>query len=418
MRLGTFWGLTAPMLLLAYDDVDEILPDIYYLRDSVNGEIVRNLHTELYFLKQMQSLLVSEIAKPDGGWFSEINPDAQVMNGQILGSSYPQDVAMIDLKNEISAKIAQKVIDGERSGRLTTLSSPVRKTLDTVALSAMQEDFSMSELHSVVNRAYRSLKSDNGCEVTTQILNEYPSSSKLPDKILRNGSSVELNNDLEKIFMYFYNRMDDVNKLFEATTASTAEDIKVFNSTITDFMRRKPNYMKIVILQWFKYYSNNRTKAALASVVDEVTSSIKTLISVVTKSVVSVDDAQTSIASSPESYSVWNDLQMSGDYTDEELSMIEGIYHRVQNMSPDYLKNKLGVSGDNLDVLFKSACNVGVCGLNTHALALFRESVPNIVMADKFVCHKSQDYLNQLNSNIEDVKALLSNIKPIGTPLN
>ena len=60
MKLGTFWGLPATMILLAYDDVDEILEDITFTRNKTANDIITDLQTELYYLKQASTYMTCE----------------------------------------------------------------------------------------------------------------------------------------------------------------------------------------------------------------------------------------------------------------------------------------------------------------------------------------------------------------------
>lgn len=415
MRLGSFWGLTAPMLLLAYDDIDEVLPHIRYLRDTVNGGIINDLHTELYFLLKAQNILVSELLPPEEGWFSQLEPDAQIVHGQVYRCKRPQDMAIIDLKNEISIKLAQKVIKGETNGTfIDTGGKNVRDMFDSIAMDMIQGDFYASEIDSRISRLYRKMKSENDHRITEDILREYRHSSVIPPKLMASGELTSQGNALDLIHKYFIGRMKDVKKLFDATTASTSEEIKIFGVTLADFLRRDPKYLKILSIQWFKYLSGNRSSHTLINIVDDYHNSLNTLIHIISTSATSIDAQIKEDKHEKMKFAVSSEIERLEDYTESELQMLDELYGKILALTPETIAKKLGIPEDVLKRSLKAACDVGICGLNTNSLELFLDTMPNVVMADAFTISKSQEYLDKLNRNIEDAKSLLRNIRALG----
>lgn len=416
MRLGSFWGLTAPMLLLAYDDIDEALPHIRYLRDTVNGEIINDLHTELYFLLKSQDILVSELLPPEEGWFSQLEPDAQVSHGQVYGCKRPQDMAIIDLRNEISIKLAQKTIKGEANGTFVdSVGKNVRDMFDSVAMDMMRGDFYVSEIDSKISRLYRKMKSENGHSLAEDILREYRHSSVIPPKLTVSGELTSQGNALDLIHEYFMGRMKDAEKLFDATTASTSEEIKIFGVTLADFLRRDPKYLKILSIQWFKYLSGNRSPHTLINIVDDYHNSLNTLIHIISTSATSIDAKITEDTDHEKMrFAVSSEIENLEDYTEPELQMLDDLYGKILALAPETIAKKLGIPEDVLKRSLRAACDVGICGLNTNSLELFLDTMPNVVMADTFTISKSQEYLDKLDRNIEDAKSLLRNIRALG----
>ena len=139
MRLGTFWGFTAPTLLLAYDDTDEISSIIQFMRDSTNSDIIKNLHIELYFLMKSKELEEVSLLPPEGGYFSERYPDAFISYGTFVNAGV-QDVAQIDLVNEIIHKVAQKILTGESKGKFVKINHTVYDTVQPMISSYIQEN--------------------------------------------------------------------------------------------------------------------------------------------------------------------------------------------------------------------------------------------------------------------------------------
>lgn len=415
MRIGSFWGLPAPMLLLAYDDVNDILNAVDFVRKAVNGDSLHDLHIELHYLLEAKNILITKLSEPDGGWFSANEPNAEISNGSIVDTSCPADMALIDLRNEIAIKLAQKIIDGEKQGKFVSVAAPVRGSLEALADDYVRSsDFSSSEIDRVVSKIYRSIKSNDAHSIASDILQSFRHESALPQSITRNGVTVQLSNGIQKIFSYFLNRMDDIQLLFESTVASHVEDTKVFGISASDFMRRKPDYLLRQTIIWFKYLSQNKhSSAVLEDTVNEYTNNFNRLLSIVSKAVAIEDSLQTESVNT-EMYSVSVLLQHPEDYTEDELRAMNAVYEKVLKLTPQDIADKIGISVDELTSTMQDVCNYGIFGINDFSLKLFEDSLQNVILQDTASCKKSAIYLEQLGYNVSLVKDLLSNIKPLG----
>ena len=58
MRLGGFWGMPAPMLLLAFPDISELKATISSMQKTVNSEMLRDLQKEFFMLSKLQDFTV------------------------------------------------------------------------------------------------------------------------------------------------------------------------------------------------------------------------------------------------------------------------------------------------------------------------------------------------------------------------
>ena len=277
MRLGTFWGFTAPILLLAYDDTDEISSIIQFMRDSTNSDIIKNLHIELYFLMKSKELEEVSLLPPEGGYFSERYPDAFISYGTFINAG-AQDVAQIDLVNEIVHKVAQKILTGERKGKFVKINNTVYGTVQSIISAYIQEnEFYSSDVHKIVNKIYRDLLSETGYSVTSIIEDEFPCTKTLPDKFLRNNVSIEAGISLQKIYEYFQQRMPDIEKLFDETKAFSASELKVFNFELSEFLKRKPDYLELLTLNWFDYAIKSKSAIILQQSVEDYRSNLEQL---------------------------------------------------------------------------------------------------------------------------------------------
>lgn len=417
MRLGTFWGLTAPMLLLAYDDIDALVDHVNFMRNATNGNIINDLHSELNFLLQSSQLQEIEISTPDGGFFSDREPDAFVSNGSISNSQDPQEVAFSEIRNEIVLKLAQKIVSGEQKGKYIVCNGAITDFLDGAANELMKtSEFYSSEINRVVTKFYRSVVSENGSSVSDAIKESFACSTRLPEKLLRNGIPIEISSDLTKIYQYFQNRISDVQILFDNTVATTAAEVKIFNIELSSFVQKPPNYLEFVSSSLFDYATKSKSAAILLQSVEDYKLNLDALIDAVNSLIVATEEQDTAESVDYSKYEVASHLQHPEDYTAEELRHIEDLYEHVMDLTPEKVAAKLEISESSLEECYKPACNVGICGLNGQTKALFLDSLDNVIMSDSFIW-KSRDYLEKLQISIENAKHLLRNIKPLGAEI-
>lgn len=417
MRLGTFWGFTAPTLLLAYDDTDEISSIIQFMRDSTNSDIIKNLHIELYFLMKSKELAEVSLLPPECGYFSERYPDAFISYGTFVNAGV-QDVAQIDLVNEIIHKVAQKILTGESKGKFVKINHTVYDTVQPMISSYIQEnEFYSSDVHKIVNKIYRDLLSESGHSAVFIIENEFSCTKALPEKFLRNNVSIESGISLQKIYDYFQHRMSDIEKLFDETKAFSASELKVFNFELSEFLKRKPDYLELLTLNWFDYAIKSKSAIILQQSVEDYRLNLEQLKKAIETSVAVLNLNESSEVKVDHSLPVVPYIDHPTDYTNEELQMINNLFEHAQNFTAEMAAEKLGISAEDFVANTQAACNVGICGLNEQTKELFMDSLNNIVMSDSFVCKKSQEYLNQINQSILNAEQLLRNIKPLGAEI-
>lgn len=420
MRLGTFFGLTAPMLVLAYDDnAEQAVQTVGTLCKSVSKDIVQGLHEEFYFLLEAHKLLSVKFIPPGGQWFSEMEPDARIEEGDITGITCGKDVAIIELRNELTLRLAQKIVDREKAGKFVSISDGTVAGLESLAMDAINGgEFYTSEIPRIVNRMYKSVQSESGQSMTDMLVANFSSQSTLPDTILRNTVPLHLTDALTKIFQYFDSRRDTIQKLYEITRASTSGENMVFNLPFAAFMKRKPNYVEYVVIRWFKYLSGNRSESVLINIIDDISSNLGCLVSMVDTLVITNHNANATNEKFDTSiYEVSKEMQNSEDYTKEELRFINDIYCRVNDLTTDKIAGLLGITENEFLTCAKDACNVGICGLNAYSLALFQDTLPNIIISDGYVCQKSGEYMEDMKKSLDNVSMLLKNIKPLGALL-
>lgn len=418
MRLGTFWGLTAPMLLLAYDDFSEIEQATVFTRESTNSEMLQNLHKELHYLIQSSNFASPRLLDQEGGWFSEREPRAYISKGSFSAVSCQPDVAFIDLRNEMVTKLAQKIISGESRGRYVFSELGTRKALeDKVDDYIRSSTFYSADVPRIVNSMYRESKDPNGSSVASTLLMDFPYEMEMSEQLLSKFTDPADRDCAMKVFKYYQGFLPQERKLFELTRTAKSEDLKVFNIELSNFLRRKPNFLEYVSVHWFKYLQGNKSAANLNSVVEEYSANLATLEDAVKHSVKIADDTEFEQTTDFSMYEVSVFLPIDTDYSEDEVLAINNIYQHVKDLSVNVIAEKIGVEPQILERNFQHLCDIGICGMNKFSLELFKEAVKNVVLTDSFSCRKTEAYIEELQKSIQNAKDLLRNIKPIGAEI-
>lgn len=414
MRLASFWGLPAPMLLLAFDEKESVLPYLRMLRYTVSGDVLSSLQKELCILRRVKDF--AHYSSPMRV-IDELG-DLQFNRGSLVGS----DATRI-YKKEFVQLSAVRVTEIARNGVYKECSNLEQKA--DVWLST--QSFPITQTSRKVKEFVKGLEDCDSVDAD-MIASEYGLILGLPDVVVVDGQRRRLTDDEASVLRYFIDRIDDVEWLSERMNGTESKDDVVFGVPFFQLIRRKPESIRYAVLNVFEYVKRGSNAKVLTNLVASVRNDAKWFKEMYQKYVKESSISESSVMTRERLKDVCSGLDgveffecmvqenaiKLEDYSVDTFVLIVSLYERIRSLSDERICEKLGIGMRELDVFGRSMCDFGVCGINSHSVELFRESIGSITLSVNRTYRPKEiiERVEYILSN--EVEALLDTLIPVG----
>lgn len=445
MKLGSFWGLTAPMLMLAKDKIPKETCQRYMSVLNVAGNTVFlvDVQKELKYLYEYITNFPFSL-----GIDEEISSDFQVLDGVTVKHGVVEDSDVLFLLEDaivysIGMKICKDLQKGNAKYSASKLQFPehTKEVIQNKVRVFIQEnDIECDKLNAVSLKVLKEFKGDTLEECIApkdlqKVAEVFNLVATVPDKILRNGVEVTLGKLEKRYLLYLKENIGYLEECLRSVKISCNADIPIFDTTFQAFIHRKPTSLYYMVVKKFDYLKTNNV-SMLNTVLKESISNLQRLKESVNKYVVADSEAKDVLTAKQfdeivstydsskqvffsnllkEHYIYVEDL-MQGD-----LALLSELYDCFINFDLIYFANVLGVdslSCEDFDLFNSKMQQIGVYGLNRCTFELFREFIQSVVLVTTNSISKTEEQLADLNRVLEDVQALLDSIRPIGGDLS
>lgn len=414
MRIGGFWGLPAPMFVLAFEERESALPYFQMLRATVSSDVLYGLQQELTVLHS-----IKDIAKYTTKMqvIAEIN-NLHFANGELLNS----DLSPL-FEKEFVERAAMRILDLAYQGKyydVTDLAQKVNTWLKT-------QSFPVTQVNRKIKEFVQTLGSTslNPCE---SILQTYDFDLILPEFIVVNGVRRTLSKDEKNVLQYFIKRADDIAWWIEHLHINEAKDNVVFGVPFFQLIRRKPESIRYAVLNMFSYVKQGTNTKVLENLLNSVRNDVKKFEEMYSKYVNVQTFSENTIMSghklaeicqTEETTQFFLQLEQKGvirfdDYTVDDFKLLVELYAKISKLYPTYVCDTLHVSPCNLDTFGRSMSEFGVCGLNGHSVELFGKAFGEITLSANKI-FRTQEVVEKVDAILHnDVMALLDTMLPVG----
>ncbi|MEY8333107.1 hypothetical protein AALB53_08385 [Lachnospiraceae bacterium 47-T17] len=433
MRLGGFWGMTAPVLLLAFHDIGEIKSLISSMQRTVNTDILDDLKTEFYVLSKVSDFTVVDTGLNDANAiFIRKANTCTFENGHLMvdGAISQQDA---EFTGELTRLLAEMIIKGEQKGKFVNLdgNDDIVLTLRLCVTRWFKDkSFSLLKTKQMVRALYRSIATAKTCLNSAKIIEAFGFKRVIPDSIMLNGEVVKINASVKAVCSYYVNRLDDIHELLHFITSDPMREEKILDISFFDLIKRKPISFFYIVLSKFEIAKYKPSANLIRNTVDTVWDGVNLYKECINKHVKvygeseSIDTmtyeffAELQSAFSKEKRLFFTGIQYA-DFTSEDFAQLSLIYDRVSVLSADYFNHEFGLhlSKEEWLSVFKEVCDLCVYGLNFHTLALFKSSIDTTTLTFADNVKKDKEYMDSLYKVLDDVESLLSTMRPIGEVL-
>lgn len=446
MRIGSFYGFTAPMLVtICNKDIIKILQTF---NSRLNSVVIDELKQELYWfsdsLKQIKPVIYL-----DDSVLTSYEHNASVQNGNIVGSvtALPNSEEIIQsimdaLVDQCAKKLYEKLDERDYDLRDFEDQDSFIKNINMYVEEAMQgKSFALSNYNTLIRAFLKTLKVDNPGGDKERVKNNIKLfcnvKEKLPEQLEIDGELIKLSENELKVIDYYKNSKN-IKLLQDNTMLSDYKDDTVFNLSFIDIINRKPTSLYYIIARYFDILKNVDRKL-LQNVLDTVNSEYKIFKSFVQDRLYqkdnvmeyitleqlleSIQDSENVTDSDSELSDFFKDLFMNLNLnviSVEDANKLKCLWYSAQMLQLEYLNESWGTDY-TYDSLMKSISvfnKLGIGGINLFTNQLFIESLTDIIFTNGTHVQKSEEYLNELERVCSDIEAFLSTFKPIGGALS
>ena len=438
MRLGGFYGFTAPMLLMVYND--EIRNTLNTFNVKLNSTTAVELKKELWhFKRSVQSIKTNITLKDDKlGLYANT---CMVTNGEITGSQvddFAKNEIMDILCNHCAIKLYENIVAGKTydlQGLDNTAS--FNQTLYQLTEEALAgKTFALTNIN-VLQRAFiKLLKHDVGVGDINKTLQNIRSfcniEEHLPNQIYVDDRVISLNDEEIKVIDYFkknINKLDDADSNIHLVGFS---DDNIFNISFVDFLNRKPSCLYYMIVRQFNHLKNSDIRL-FPNILAKVQSEFKHCKELIKERLLQ-ESADLQFINRDELESVFEDAdtdvisflsELYDTLTIDEISLddlikLKALYYAACYLSLQNLNSVWGTSFtyEQFNQLTKKLNELGLGGVNLFTDKLYKESLKEIIFTNGSKINKSAEYMEELLQICDDIEAFLGTFLEIGGELN
>ena len=393
MKLGKHFGITAPMFVLHFEDVNagaEFLRRVA-LQYPNETQLLKYEFIQLLKIKQLSEYKVNTEVP------SEIDDDRW-------------DSGKLVLHPDWTSVISQQFNDAVKARLLNTGFKSNQNLVDEAVNNYLQNE--TFELHDLKRNILSCSRIVQGTE--KQELSGAGISYELKDTVVVDGKRHQLTLEERKVLNYFLNRLDDV-KVFIDSITSRKGDAIVFNTSLSRFVTRKPSALYYVIADKLSGLCNCYDDASFTHILDVTKDALQEYKTLFKKHVRTHDESSALLMDFTAEEKALLD---SVDYTTPELysnevnQFILEIARIANELDHNFLSEKFGFDTDWNAFGYK-LCKFGLFGINESTQELLKNYLANFISFEISI-YLDDEELNSRKKAIEDVECLFTTYQPFG----
>ena len=416
MQLGGFWGMTAPMMLMAFDGQwEELYKWLGVLNTANNRRILDDTSLEFYALRLAVSSGVYTVSDVDSV-SSELSPFTIVTDGCINGKD---DFFNQRLLVEFCNDFLKCVISADSRGRFYSVPEDLPGFVKGVLAG---KSIKLNEIPKVLRRALKTLP-EAAASTLGKAASKFHLSIKAPDVCCIGKEQFVLSDGAKKIWKWFYDRSDVIDRVIDICASRAVAEEMTFGVAFFDMVKRKPLSLKYKVIEIFDRAKERQTAHLVPKCISECATELekyrKCLDKYVDnprysaggeKSLMTFEDYQELSGRAGCSY-FFNGLKKEGrfcywHYTKEHFQMLVYVWERVSKLEPDKVLGCRNAS--------QVAEETGIFGINYYGIELLEDAISSISLTNKNKIKKDDEDLDVIERILDDVQALLDTLMPVG----
>lgn len=409
MRLGSFWGMTAPMFVLAFQEREEPIAIFNAMLAHSEVECLQSLRKELLYLTRLERLveyrcdLSTESITSDDFWDDGLR-------------EHPECSGIF--RNEVLQRVLVKCSERERAGKCKDLDA----IEECIAKQLKSWKGKVSDVAKVVAEIMRALPSSDDSSVNAWAAkHEIVLSSSLAESVVVGGKKRILSEEEKRVVEYFLSRMPDVRFWVEELNVQKEKQQEVFGLPFFQLAKRKPESIRYVVLSQFDQIKSMNNAKVLLDTVDSIRKDVHKFRELYEKFVSTEERTGSGSVVQYQTNDFFGILSLRGFdmsvLAEDDQALLWQLYECCCRVSPSNLEKIFGFGVENWSAFGESLVELGICGLNGFQLELFAEAIVNTVLSTNklFVEKEKQESVKRILEY--DVDAMLDTIMPVGRVL-
>lgn len=457
MHIGSFFGLTAPFIVLFYEQkgAKELQAAASLINNPVDQSFISSAYEELVCFKKYLMKIPSTYEIDVDKSFALNNPLSKCSNGYIsddfVGDTKELQMLIkryfiISVSKRLVSDSNPQFIDCSKFGDGTP--EAVRETIkNAVEEFISTSTFTLEDIDIAVNRCMRRLldrKNKEGLtkskqEIANSIIESYSLQQKIKNSFTFMGREVVLSDDEVKIVKYYKSRIKTLDACIEIFSSDVImENPKIFSLHFRDYLNRVPERIFSEIIHMFKSAGAVVGKEAqIPTIRARALEDLKEFRRLFEENILEYDNeilAKQSIFSliADEYKDEDNDIRDSLIYsalinakvssdtitldTFKELIKIEEFASvlTMENLNAYFGTNLDEKGWDNAVLNLRQA---GIGGLNFFTKSLLYQILPSYSFELTIKVRKCQEDIEKYNYILDEAQAFLDCMLPIGTEI-
>lgn len=458
MKLGNFYGLTAPNIIILREqfDEDDFIKAVALLNNPVDKNFIARAKEELgFFRKALDNIPVKYTNDLSLNVLSE-NSDVIIEHGTLKGVSNAQ-LVLEQIKRYLAVKVACYVSQPNVKNTLDVnifkgkaSVSDVRKIFNSVITDYLNEnDIRLGDLivyqeesNVFINKLSRKFLDRRGDKILTNekeklhqvIVKAFQLEEEILPKIQIDNKEILLNDNEVKIIKWFKNHRDTLNSCLPIMMEKIiTSNQKVFSMPFRDLVFRRPERLISEVVHFYKSanVSTGREKMIKniraniieqldifknlfeENVIQQGTLEEKKFFVVTLNSEVD-GESLTILKRALKNY----DLEIE-NCDEDKLITISKLFDFSRKLTKEFYDEIFNVkmSVSEWDFTIKKLNSLGIAGLNFYSTHLFIRSLKAYSFDDKIKIKKSPKEIENYESVLQEINAFLDSQLPLGTEI-
>lgn len=428
MQIGTVWGLTAPLAMLAFDSKDEI-------KSIINSkEMMQCFRTECRVL--LNTLGNSEIhtRKLDDRDYSNYT----ISNGRLINADgcTATDTDLMQFENYCSQLAVDRIlIDLRNGGRYDFVAKSdieLRAEIgEGIKGIVAAKDACNADPKKISMEFVRSKRGAGNFKDSLALAEAFGCSIEPPDVVSVRGSKqmYELTGTDKVVWGALLRKSSLLRECCGMQLSSKAE-LSIFGSNALDLLIKEPKALKAMVASQFKLVSDVSNRELLKNTINNVREGMEQFIAFKETAIRTNFNAGTEGVNRTDALKAFNDTgaaefysnSLEGnaipeeDVTQETISLLEEVYTRCKCVDVNGLNKLTGLQLTESEWMQVSErlARIGVVGIHPYSLQLLEEMLGNSVWSFSDKVMKKEEEVERIDATLADINSLLDTLLPIG----
>lgn len=443
MKLASFYGLTAPQMVILADEIglDNVIALSKKMENSVDCQRIIDVKNELYYLYDTLRQIRWVYAGPEVEPYTDDENVVKVIGGNCgndeLQLKLQRNLILLTVKTLLSERFSANIA----FDRFTDLSpDTIRTTIAQVVAECIKSrNFIIQDSAKMATMCARRFFDPNAkisASGLAKLAEAYKMKRSCPHEFTVDGNKVHLNDADCTVLEYFLDHVGTVQQLYASMHVSTTKSAMVFDTPFADFINRNPaRVLKIIVLQRWKSVQYTKKEHFFKKAFNDLADQLVLFNKLINENVMTPGQkkdvyglenkdareiAQECYAMDFYDNFVFTKIISVENLDENTLRLLIALYKKLDSFSPAKLNKKFGLSltRSEWEDTFAKLEDIGVYGLNFYVEQLFKECLAGMTLNIYTHVVISEDGLQKIRDSINEVKSLLETLRAIGDDVN